>query len=96
MDIRSRSKPLIAKSLSVGMLSAFVQQFYIMVFYASSLDGGVTAKVCLIGFASFWACVPVVIFRRRFSPTNVDVFLVHAGTLITCVLAFAVWERISR
>ena len=96
MNTPSPNKTGIAPSLKRAMTSAFWQQAFILYFYGMNLDSGTTANICGIGIVAFWACVPVILFRRRLAPTNVDVFLIHAGTLITCATAFLVWEQVYR
>jgi hypothetical protein len=78
------------------MLSAFVQQAVILVLAGMILDGGLIAQMCFYAFAAFWGGVAVILFRRRQSPTKLDLVLVRGGYLLVCIISFfltqAIWH----
>ena len=77
--------------------SAGAQQLIIFLVAAMILDGGLLLEVCLFAAASFWVGAAVIWFRRRGTPTTLDLLLIEAGNVPLCVLGFFlsywIWSR---
>ena len=78
---------LIARPLRWAMISAFGQQC--VVFTLQIFDGGAMQGRYLFCCLAFWACVPVILFRRRLAPTKIDLAIMHGGGPLTWALYFA-------
>ena len=88
MSTDAERNPLIARSLRWAMISAFGQQSLILISTMMVLDGGVIMARYAFCLLAFWASVPLVLFRRRLTPTKVDLAIMHAGGPISCVIYF--------
>ena len=69
----------------------------ILLLAGAILDGGVILQLCLFAAVAFWIGVAVIWFRRRSTPTKLDLLVIEAGYLALCVvsffLSFWVWNR---
>ena len=77
-----------AQTYAQALGSTGAQQLIILLLATMVLDGGVLLEVCLFAAGAFWAGVALIWFRRRGSPTKLDLLVVEAGYVPLCVLAF--------
>jgi hypothetical protein len=77
-----------------------IQQVIIGGLSALMLDGGVMAHIALLAILAYWLSVPMIIIRRRASPTRGDLSFVRYGFLATEAAVYfvgqAVWQQMGR
>jgi hypothetical protein len=70
-----------------------------VVLTALMLDGGRSARYCLVAFIGNCLLVAVIILRRRVSPTRIDLFCIRWGLpllmVLTGIVAPYVWSIIG-
>ena len=78
----------ISKPLGDAITFALAYQIPILVLAAMATDGGALFQICSLASVAFCGCVSTIWLCRRDNPTKLDLFMIKAGYLPTCVVTF--------
>jgi hypothetical protein len=82
-------RSLCARSATIALTISLVCHFLLFTLYATTLDGGVLARKCAEVSAGYWVVAALVLARRRWNPTKLDLAFLAAGypvMLVVCGL----------
>ena len=87
-SVRSLFSPL-APDYGPAVKRAVIQQVIFLILGALMLDGGYFLRACCVSAIAQWLAITLIVVRRPFIPTKVDLFVARYGFLL--VLLFAGW-----
>src|SRR5260370_11506184 len=86
----------IAPALDSVIISACIQTSIFCVLLGFTLGTGQFGQKCFFGVAAFWGGVAVILFRRRSSPTKLDLLFVRRGFFLVCVISLCLTQATWR
>lgn len=85
------SRVIISSAYDTVIRKSLMAQIVIGVLAALLLDGGVTAWIVGVAVLAFWLCAGLVILRRPYRPTKVDLVAIQWGFWPVLLIA-AMWQ----
>lgn len=90
------SAPVISPLYRTPVQLAIALQAIILVLSSAVLDFGETRRFCGITLVAFWVGTALIVRRRRFSPTPVDLNYIRGGYLALLLVAIPVITSVWR
>lgn len=88
----TRLKKEITPQLAAAFKKAFRQnvilQAIVLFFAGLLLDGGFTARVCLLAAVAWWCAALIISVRRGSSPTKIDMLFMEAGYVLLIAISY--------
>jgi hypothetical protein len=75
----SETRTMISAEYDRVIRNALITQAVLGSFAALILDGGIIARVVGVAVLAFWLCVAILVLRRPFKPSRIDLLFIQWG-----------------
>ena len=70
-----------------GLVYPLAQQFIVLGFASLILDGGTILQIFTYAAVAHWACIAIILIRRRTQLTRIDKIVIRVGFVVACAIS---------